>query len=88
MKRKVEQGDLVQDKITSYKGITVGKATYLTGCDQFLVQPACSEDAEDTYPVSQWLDEGRLTVLDIGVMTKEVIQSDSGEGCDYSAPHK
>lgn len=36
---KVELGDLVQDKITLFKGIAIQNVEYINGCNRIAVQP-------------------------------------------------
>lgn len=47
----------VEEKITGFRGIITGAASYLTGCDQFLVQPPIKDGA---WVNGQWFDDGRL----------------------------
>ena len=85
--RKFEFGIEVQDQITGFKGIIGGFAQYITGCDQYLVQP---RSTDGKYPDSAWVDEGRLKPTKKGkkIRLKDV-KSDSGEGCDScQAPTK
>ena len=35
----IKLGDKVRDRVTGFKGIAVGKTTWLTGCDRITVQP-------------------------------------------------
>ena len=57
-------GRKAKDKITGFEGILTGRAEYLTGCDQFLVQPAVKKGGD--YAGGQWFDENRLTVQTTG----------------------
>jgi len=83
---KVELGDMVCDNITGFMGVVVGKAEYLTGCDQFVIQPKCYED-DGKYPEANWFDVGRLKVLCKGEVSKVEVQGDK-PGADYTAPIK
>jgi hypothetical protein len=75
-------GIKVRDKITKLEGMLTGKVTYLTGCDQYLVQP---QGDGKTYPESTWIDVNRL----IKIKGKRlVIKTDVDKGCDISAPKK
>ena len=58
---KIKLGQLVKDVITGYKGVTTGKVTYLTGCDQFLVSPTVENERKK--PKGEWFDENRLKFL-------------------------
>ena len=79
-------GSKVKDKITGFTGIITGKAEYLTGCNQYVVQPQCSKDNKGSYPEAQWFDEGRLTFI-AKSMNKEDVKADEN-GSDYVAPIK
>jgi hypothetical protein len=85
---KFEFGIEVQDLITGFKGVVGGHARYITGCDQYLVQPTMGKDGK--YPDSAWVDEGRLKVVKKGrKVNMRDVESDSGEGCDScQAPTK
>ena len=72
------------DKITGFKGIITGHADYLTGCDQYMLQPKSKEGAE--FIEGRWFDEGRLQVLARGIDKEDV--KGKKNGCDYSAPIK
>lgn len=53
-------GREASDKITGFKGLIVGHVSYLTGCDQLLIQPKGSKPSER--PQAEWFDENRITV--------------------------
>lgn len=57
----VELGDKVRDVVTGIEGVTMGKASYLTGCDQFAVQPCHYKDGK--LSDSLWFDVLRLEVV-------------------------
>lgn len=79
-------GKKAKDKVTGFAGIIIGHADYLTGCDQFLVQPECESDKSHTKPDGQWIDEGRLEILE-EKLTSEDVKADKN-GCDIPAPMK
>jgi len=54
-------GKKVRDEITGFEGMVTGHADYITGCDQFLVQPECKEDGK--FVQNRWFDEQRLMVI-------------------------
>ena len=81
---KISLGKEAKDKVTGFQGIVTGKAEYLTGCHQFLVQPKCENNG--AYPDAQWLDEGRLDFVG-DALTKDNVRGD-GNGCDHTAPIK
>ena len=39
MSKFTKFGIEVEDKVSKIKGIITGKCSYLTGCDQYIVQP-------------------------------------------------
>lgn len=51
-------GDTVRDKITGIEGIVTGRCEYITGCNQYLVQPKAQNKVEK--PKNYWFDEDRL----------------------------
>ena len=56
----VKLGQMVQDRMTGFKGIVMARTEYLNGCVQVLVQPkGC--DKEGKPKESQWMDEQRFT---------------------------
>ena len=77
-------GTKVRDKITNFEGIVTGKASYITGCDQYLVQPPAKDwDYKD----GRWFDSGRLTVVEEGVISTEDV-TDVDNGADIQAQVK
>ncbi|MCK5613697.1 hypothetical protein KAR91_68165 [Candidatus Pacearchaeota archaeon] len=80
----IELGGKVKDKVTGVSGIVTGHCKYLTGCDQYLVQPV---DRKDKLKVltSAWFDVNRLEV----VRSKKIILDVSKDkGCCEPAPIK
>ena len=75
----------VKDRITGLIGIITAKATYITGCDQYLVQP---QGDGTKYPDAIWIDEGRLEATEKGTVIEidEIMTDDNG--CDMPAPMK
>lgn len=82
-KFKIEMGRKVKDVITGFEGVVGGRAQYLTGCNQYLVQP---KGKKDTYPTSAWVDEGRLRVVGKKKITMDDVKADEGDGCDSCQP--
>ena len=73
---------IAKDKLSNFSGYVTGHADYITGCDQYLLQPlAVNGDWKD----ARWFDEGRLHIIqtgeDPGVQAEE-------NGCDIPAPVK
>ena len=84
----MNKGDVMgmkcEDKITGFVGMATGFVSYLTGCNQVLIQPQVKEDG--TMTTAHWFDESRIRVH-----TKiPKVQFDMGEkpgACD-AAPVK
>lgn len=74
----------VKDVITGFEGIITGHADYITGCDQFLVQPS-AKDGE--WKEARWFDEKRLEVVDFDISSIKLKESKEN-GADISAPIK
>lgn len=53
-------GEHAKDKITGFEGTITGVVSYLTGCDQYLVQPTLGPNYEWREPM--WLDSNRLKI--------------------------
>ena len=82
---KENLGKIGTDKITGFTGVITGTASYLTGCDQYCIQPKCGEKL-DAYPGANWFDEGRVIVTE-QELTSEDVKGEKN-GSDYSAPIK
>lgn len=63
---KIELGVEAKDKVTGFSGIVTARATYLTGCDQYVLSPVVGEDGK--VPEAHWFDENRLEVTGPGVV--------------------
>lgn len=76
-------GSTVKDVVTGFKGVVTGRATYLTGCDQYLVTPPLFEGKRQD---AGWFDVQRLEVDS----TVPAVQLDNEEtpGADMPAPIK
>lgn len=79
----MELGNKAKDVITGFEGIVTAKASYLTGCDQYLLQP---ELKEGNFIEPRWFDEGRLEDLG-GFITPEMVLAEKN-GADMPAPIK
>lgn len=77
-------GKEAKDKITGFKGIITGHAEYLTGCDQYLIQPEGTDQTK--YPEANWFDEGRVDFLKPKIAQEDVLAEENGS--DYIAPVK
>lgn len=81
---KFEFGDIVQDLITKTEGIVTGHADYVTGCDQYLIQP--KSDKRNIKISGEWFDEMRLVKKGIDKATRSIIKTNTG--ADIEAPQK
>ena len=57
----------VKDEVTGFKGHVMGRVQYITGCNQYLIQPKAATDGK--YPDSTWLDENRLSLTKTKAVT-------------------
>ena len=56
-----EFGVTLKDKITGFKGIVTGYASYITGCDQYLIIHKVNKEGKAGD--HKWFDENRLELL-------------------------
>lgn len=77
-------GSTVSDKITGFSGIVIGKSSYITGCDQYLIQPKIKDGS---FVEGRWIDEGRLELVEENSIEPQSVMSDEN-GCDIPAPMK
>jgi hypothetical protein len=77
-------GSTMRDTITGFAGAVTGRAEYITGCNQVLLQPKVKDDG--SLNESAWFDEQRLEPV-AGVAR---IKLDNGAtpGCDKPAPKR
>jgi len=61
MNEEFEMGIKVKDKITGFSGIITGYCSYITGCDQCLLQPEVKSDGD--FVSARWFDVTRLEVI-------------------------
>lgn len=58
MGKKIKLGDVVEDKVTGFKGIVTVVSEYLNGCCRMGVQPRVDKDGK--VPDSIYVDEPQL----------------------------
>lgn len=75
MKEAAELGDEVRCKITGFKGVLVGKAVCLTGCDRGNVQAPMQKDGK--CGEAWWVDMPALEVVTKAKVKKEDVQSEA-----------
>ena len=71
------------DTLTGFSGMITGHSDYITGCDQFLLQPPTQENGE--YVEGRWFDEQRLQVK---YEAKLELDNSNGNGACGCAPTK
>lgn len=82
--KTIELGDSAKDIITGFSGVVIGKCEYLTGCDQYALQPKTEKNG--TYQDSRWFDSSRLKLLKKKIVDlTEKIKADK-PGADFSPP--
>ena len=81
-------GDLVIEKVTGFKGVITGSVYYLTGCNQYLV--TAKAKSELSLAKAQWYDEGRIELLNEKIISEEKLQPTESKkrGCDTAPPIK
>jgi len=72
--QNLELGCTAKDIVTGFTGVVTGKAEYMTGCVQFSLTPGV--DSNGKFQDNQWVDEGRLEVMQ-DVKLIEVVSSPS-----------
>lgn len=69
-------GDVAVDSVTGFRGKVIGYSKWMTGCDQYFLQPSVKDD--DKLPDGKWFDETRL-----GVASK----AKGGPNSNLPSPH-
>ena len=72
-------GKKAKDKITGFEGIITSKHIYLTGCNQYGIQPQVDKDGK--VPEKNNFDEGRIEITGEGISSKSVTAEQNG--CDH-----
>ena len=81
----IKLGVKAKDKISGFEGIVIGKAQYLTGCDQVCLKPSVDKDGK--MQDAHWFDEGAVIKTSEGLHAKEV-KSDKPGGPRNDQPKK
>jgi hypothetical protein len=85
MNERIAIGQVARDKVTGFEGRITGKASYITGCDQYLLAPKVTDKGD--MKRGEWFDEHRLEVIDAQVMELVASLPERG-GADTPAPAK
>ena len=56
----IQLGVPAKDVITGFEGVITGRASYITGCDQYVIAP---KSKDGNYQEGRWFDENRIQVL-------------------------
>jgi len=78
----IQLGSRAKDMITGFKGIVLGRAEYLTGCNQVLIVPE-GLDKDGRRQDGEWLDEQRVKQL---AGKPLVLQNGAHPGLDERLP--
>lgn len=78
---KFELGVEVKHIVTGFQGIVTGRSDYITGCNQYSVQPQVSKDG--TWKDGRWCDEHALEQVG---KKKIVVEQTDKPGCDTTPP--
>ncbi len=65
---EIKLGQEVKDSVTGFKGIAIGRTTYLQGCNRILVVPKVNKAGELLDSVA--FDEPDLEVIGDGILPK------------------
>ena len=81
----IELGDTAKDIVTGYEGVVTSHAQYLTGCDQYAIQPVAKGG---TWSEGKWFDGNRLKVVKKGAVkiAKSEDPKQNGGPSDNPAP--
>lgn len=84
MNQHQDMGKTATDNITGFKGVVIGFAQYISGCNQLLLVPKIDKDGKRVD--GEWFDEQRC-IIDESV---ETIALDNGDtpGCDIAGPKR
>ncbi len=77
MTNKSMLGYIVKDIVTGFQGTVTGVVSYLTGCDQFLIQPKIKSGNE--FIEARWFDENRIKRVGSKTKLKISDRAESGE---------
>ncbi len=81
----IELGAKVKDKITGLKGTATGRAVYLNGCVQILIEPPVLREGDPYREI--WMDEGRLEqVKNRKLAKKKAVKKKVGGPCSAPPP--
>lgn len=77
-------GKRFRDIITGFEGVCTARAEYITGCDQYLIQPTARK-ADGDIMDSRWFDVQRCQEVNAKPV---VLDNGDTPGCDKPAPRR
>ena len=74
-------GSKVSDKITGIRGVVIARADYISGCNQYLMQPDSTKQQkkDNTKSDSIWFDGPRLNQLNGSSLVVDTSEKRTGE---------
>lgn len=81
----VKLGQAARDVITGFEGVVLGKAQYLTGCNQVLLMPRTLGEGGKRRE-GEWFDEQRVVAVGEEIMVLPGGADVSHPGCDEKLP--
>jgi hypothetical protein len=72
-------GKKAKDKVTGFTGIITSKHSYMSGCDQYGIQPLI--DKSGKLRDIKYFDEGRIEIIGFHIDPESVKVKENG--CDY-----
>jgi hypothetical protein len=75
-------GKAAKDRVTGFKGIIVGKISYLFGCNQYGIAPEAKDGKVNE---TNFFDEGRIEITGPGIL-KEEVSADKPGGLNRDCP--
>lgn len=77
---RFQLGVKLRDRITGFEGRATASCAYITGCDQYLIQPQTKEDG--SWVDARWFDDNRLELVDSTAVTLETLEDKKTGPCE------
>lgn len=77
-------GFWAKDILTGFTGSITGRANYITGCNQYFLQPGLDE--KDAFVEGRWFDEHRLEQQTPHTGAQHVLLATQGKGAEAVRP--
>lgn len=75
----ISLGNTYRDKVSGFRGVATGYCTYITGCNQVLLQGRSGKDGK--VAEAAWFDEQRL-----GTLKAAVVRLDNSRARGFGPP--